>query len=42
METKFAIISRLSADNPEMVFNQLMHHFNKENFDPAIKWWTFG
>lgn len=31
METKFAIISRLSADNPEMVFNQLMHHFNKEN-----------
>ncbi|HMB40371.1 MAG TPA: group II intron reverse transcriptase/maturase [Balneolaceae bacterium] len=31
METKFAIISRLSAENPEMVFNQLMHHFNKEN-----------
>jgi len=31
MKTKFAIISRLSADNPEMVFNQLMHHFNKEN-----------
>ena len=31
METKFAIISRLSAGNPEMVFNQLMHHFNKEN-----------
>lgn len=31
METKLAIISRLSADNPEMVFNQLMHHFNKEN-----------
>ena len=31
MRTKFAIISRLSADNPEMVFNQLMHHFNKEN-----------
>ena len=31
METKFAIMSRLSADNPEMVFNQLMHHFNKEN-----------
>jgi len=31
MKTKFAIMSRLSADNPEMVFNQLMHHFNKEN-----------
>jgi RNA-directed DNA polymerase len=31
METKFAIISRLSAENPEMVFNQLMYHFNKEN-----------
>ena len=31
MRTKFAIISRLSADNFEMVFNQLMHHFNKEN-----------
>lgn len=31
METKFAIISRLSAGNPEMVFNQLMHHVNKEN-----------
>ncbi len=31
MKTKFAIISKLSADNPEMVFNQLMHHFNKEN-----------
>jgi RNA-directed DNA polymerase len=31
METKFAIISRLSAENPEMVFNQLMHHFNKKN-----------
>jgi len=31
METKFTIISRLSANNPEMVFNQLMHHFNKEN-----------
>ncbi len=31
MKTKFAIISRLSADNSEMVFDQLMHHFNKEN-----------
>jgi len=31
MNTKFTIISRLSADNPEMVFEQLMHHFNKEN-----------
>ena len=31
MKTKFAIISRLSADNPEVVFEQLMHHFNKEN-----------
>jgi RNA-directed DNA polymerase len=31
METKFTIISKLSASNPEMVFNQLMHHFNKEN-----------
>lgn len=31
MNTKFTIISRLSADNPEMVFDQLMHHFNKEN-----------
>ncbi len=31
MNTKFTIISRLSACNPEMVFNQLMHHFNKEN-----------
>lgn len=31
METKLALISRLSADHPEMVFNQLMHHFNKEN-----------
>lgn len=31
METKFTIISKLSASDPEMVFNQLMHHFNKEN-----------
>ena len=40
MRTKFAIISRLSADNPEMVFNQLMHHFNKENllsWYPSLK-----
>ena len=31
MGTKFTRISELSANNPEMVFNQLMHHFNKEN-----------
>jgi group II intron reverse transcriptase/maturase len=31
MNTKFTIISKLSSDNPEMVFDQLMHHFNKEN-----------
>ena len=33
MKTKLTRISELSSDNPEMVFNQLMPHFNKENLE---------
>ena len=31
MTTKLARISQLSATNPKMTFNQLMHHFNRES-----------
>ncbi len=31
MKTKLTLINELSTNNPDMVFNQLMHHFNKEN-----------
>lgn len=31
LTTKRAIIRKRSADNPEMVFSQLMHHFNEKN-----------
>jgi group II intron reverse transcriptase/maturase len=33
MRTKLARISKLSADYPEMVFEQLMHHFNMGNLE---------
>ena len=37
MRTKSARISELSANNPGMVFTQLMHHFQKGNLENWYK-----